>query len=226
MKKLMAVVLAVFMLVLLTGCASRREEPNGIIDAVVAGYQTIDQSGGNHVRIGTGENSQGVILVDLLSQPGTLMRPYLFAEPGIDFYKIQHNEQDFSGIFLNTVNMLEQMQQSEAHKEITRMMDEEKLPEGVVPSMTGFMNMGYVPDPQKRCEIIFTGMSTTGEGIPLRDEVYAFCRLSMMDTNQTPMIMNALVTDQSAVYAIAQKVHQAGKLPSDVEAWMLRKLGQ
>jgi hypothetical protein len=47
----------------------------------------------------------------------------------------------------------------------------------------------------------------------------------MMDASKTPMIMNVLVADQNAVYAIAQKVHQVGALPKGVEAWMLRKLG-
>ena len=123
------------------------------------------------------------------------------------------------------MDMLGQMQQSEEHRDKTKLMDETKLPEGVDPQKAGFMNMGYVADPQRKCEIIFTGMTDTGEGIPLRDEVYAFCRLPMLDASNTPMIMNVLVADQNAVYAIAQKVHQSGVLPKGVEEWMLRKLG-
>ncbi|MBE5799938.1 MAG: hypothetical protein E7321_08320 [Clostridiales bacterium] len=224
MKKMMAAVLAVLMLCLLTGCAKKQEEPNGIMDAVGAGYEMIDQSGGNVVRVQNGENQNFVIQVDLLSETGTMVRPYIFVELGIDFYKIEHSEADFSSVFMHTMDLLAQMQQSEEHREITQICDKAKLPEGVSQNEIGFMNLGYVPDPQQRCEIIFTGMSNTGEGIPIRDEVYAFCRFAMMDGN-TPMIMNALVADQNAVYAIAQKVHQAGKLPGGVEEWMLRKLG-
>lgn len=225
MKKYMAAVLMVLMLCLLSGCAKKQEEPNGIMDAVGAGYETIDQSGDNSVRVANGENQTTVIQVDLISPVGTLMRPYIFVEPGVDFYKIEHSENDFSGVFAHTMNLLSQMQQSQEHQAATDLMDESKLPEGVDAAQAGFMNMGYVPDPQQRCEIIFTGMTNTGEGIPLRDEVYAFCRFAMLDGNKTPMIMNALVADQNAVYAIAQKVHQAGRLPKGVEEWMLRKLG-
>ncbi len=225
MKKLMAAALAVCVLFLLSGCASKPQEPNGIIEAVTAGYETIDQSQGNVVRVGNGETANSVIQVDLISQTGTLMRPYIFVELGVDFYKIEHSEQDFGNVFMHTMNMLGQMQQSEEHKAITKLMDEEKLPEGVDRAKAGFMNLGYVPDPQQKCEIIFTGMTNTGEGIPIRDEVYAFCRFAMLDNNKTPMIMNALIADQNAVYAIAQKVHQAGCLPKGVEEWMLRKLG-
>ena len=225
MKRVLAAAMAVFALFILTGCTQKPQEPNGIVEAVGAGYETVDQSGENRIQVASGENQVGVIQVDMISQPGTLMRPYIFVEPGVDFYKIEHSEQDFSNIFLNTMDMLGQMQQSEAHKEKTKMMDETKLPEGVDPQKAGFMNMGYVPDPQQKCEIIFTGMTDTGEGIPLRDEVYAFCRLPMLDASNTPMIMNVLVADQNAVYAIAQKVHQTGRLPKGVEEWMLRKLG-
>lgn len=225
MKRVLAAAMAVFALFILTGCTQKPQEPNGIVEAVGAGYETVDQSGENRIQVASGENQVGVIQVDMISQPGTLMRPYIFVEPGVDFYKIEHSEQDFSNMFLNTMDMLGQMQQSEAHKEKTKMMDETKLPEGVDPQKAGFMNMGYVPDPQQKCEIIFTGMTDTGEGIPLRDEVYAFCRLPMLDASNTPMIMNVLVADQNAVYAIAQKVHQTGRLPKGVEEWMLRKLG-
>lgn len=225
MKKWMAAALAVCMLFLLTGCTSKPEEPNGIMEAVGAGYETIDQTGENSIRVANGENQNSVIQVDLLSETGTLMRPYIFVELGVDFYKIEHSEQDFGGIFMHTMELLSQMQQSEEHQAVTKLMDEEKLPEGVVASEAGFMNLGYVPDPQQKCEIIFTGMTNTGEGIPIRDEVYAFCRFPMKDGNNTVMIMNALVADQNAVYAIAQKVHQTGRLPKGVEEWMLRKLG-
>lgn len=221
----MAALLAALMLCVLTGCTKKQEEPNGIMDAVGAGYETIDQSGGNSIRVTEGEAQQTVIQVDLLSDTGTLVRPYIFAEPGVDFYKIEHSEEDFTNIFAHTVNLLSQMQQSEEHKAVTAMCDETKLPEGVAVSEIGFMNLGYVPDPQQRCEILFVGMTNTGEGNPIRDEVYAFCRFAMMDSSNAAMIMNAMVADQNAVYAIAQKVHQAGKLPSGVEAWMLRKLG-
>lgn len=225
MKKWMAAALAVCMLFWLMGCAQKPQEPNGIMEAVGAGYETIDQSGGNSIQVQSGENQVNVIQVDLLSETGTLMRPYIFVEPNVDFYKIEHSEKDFGGIFLHTMELLGQMQQSEDHKAITDLMDETKLPDGVDAAQAGFMNMGYVPDPQQKCEILFAGMTNTGEGIPLRDEVYAFCRFAMRDGNNTPMIMNALVADQNAVYAIAQKVHQAGVLPKDVEEWMLRKLG-
>lgn len=225
MKKWMAAVLAVLMLFLLTGCSSKPQESNGIIEAVTAGYETIDQSQGGAVRMSDGETTNSIIQVDQVSQTGTLMRPYIFVELGVDFYKIEHNGQDFGNVFMYTMNTLGQMQQSEEYKTVTKQMDEEKLPEGVDPAKAGFMNLGYVPDPQQKCEIIFTGMTSTGEGDPIRDEVYAFCRFAMRDGNKTPMIMNALVADQNAVYAIAQKVHQAGRLPKGVEAWMLRKLG-
>ena len=226
MKKIFAVMLVVLMLCMLTGCTKKQEEPNGIMDAVGAGYETIDQSGANSVRIADGENQTGVIQVDLVSETGTMIRPYIFVEFGVDFYKIEHSEQDFGGVFAHTLSLLSQMQQSEAHKAVTALLDEEKLPEGVAASEAGFMNLGYVADPQERCEMIFTGMTSTGEGNPLRDEVYVFCRFGMMDADNSKMIMNALVTDQNAVYAIAQKVHQAGRLPAGVEAWMLRRLGQ
>ena len=225
MKKILAAAMAVLALFILTGCTRRPQEPNGIVEAVGAGYETVNQSSENRIQVASGENRVGVIQVDLLSETGTLMRPYIFVEPGVDFYKIEHSEADFASIFMNTMDMLGQMQQSEQHKDKTKLMDESKLPEGVDPEMAGFMNMGYVADPQRKCEIIFTGMTDTGEEIPLRDEVYAFCRLPMMDASQTPMIMNVLVADQSAVYAIAQKVHQSGRLPKGVEEWMLRKLG-
>ena len=225
MKRVLAVMMAVLALFILTGCTGRQQEPNGIVEAVVAGYETVDQSGDSRIQVSNGENSVGLIQVDLISQTGTLMRPYIFVEPGVDFYKIEHSEADFSSIFMNTVNMLGQMQQSEQHKDKTKLMDETKLPEGTDSQKAGFMNMGYVPDPQQKCEIIFTGMTDTGDAIPLRDEVYAFCRLPMMDASQTAMIMNVLVADQNAVYAIAQKVHQTGLLPKGVEDWMLRKLG-
>ncbi|MBQ8617511.1 MAG: hypothetical protein IJ418_08330 [Clostridia bacterium] len=224
MRRILAALL-VLLLCLLTGCSQKTEEPNGIMDAVGAGYETIDQSGANSVRVSNGENQVNIIQVDLISPVGTLMRPFIFVEPGVDFYKIEHSENDFAGIFAHTMSLLSQMQQSQEHQAVTDLMDESKLPEGVEPSQAGFMNLGYVPDPQQRCEIIFTGMTNTGEGNPLRDEVYAFCRFAMMDGDNTPMIMNALVADQNAVYAIAQKVHQAGRLPAGVEAWMLRKLG-
>ena len=224
MRKYFAAALMVLMLCMLTGCA-KKQEPNGIIEAVTAGYETINQSDENWIRVGSDENTNNIIRVDLVSQPGTLMRPYIFVEQGVDFYKIEHSEKDFSNIFLYTMNVLGQMQESEDHKAKADWMDEEKLPQGVEASSSGFMNMGYVPDPQQKCEIIFTGMTNTGEGIPLRDEVYVFCRFAMMNNNQMPMIMNALVADQNAVYAIAQKVHQAGRLPKGVEEWMLRKLG-
>jgi len=227
MKKMMAVVLAVLMLGLLTGCTKKPQEPNGIVESVAAGYETIDQSGENRIRVAGGEDqsSVNVIQVDLTSATGTLMRPYIFVELGVDFYKIEHSEQDFSNIFFHTMNLLDQMQQSEEYSGIAKRMDETLLPQEVDVSKAGFMNMGYVPDPQQKCEIIFTGMTDTGEGNPIRDEVYAFVRFPMMDANNTPMIMNALVADQGAVYAIAQKVHQAGVLPKGVEAWMQRKLG-
>ena len=225
MKKILAAAMAVLALFILTGCTRKPQEPNGIVEAVGAGYETVNQSGENRIQVASGENRVGVIQVDLLSETGTLMRPYIFVEPGVDFYKIEHSEVDFASIFMNTMDMLGQMQQSEQHKDKTKLMDESKLPEGVDPEMAGFMNMGYVADPQQKCEIIFTGMTDTGEEIPLRDEVYAFCRLPMMDASQTPLIMNVLVADQSAVYAIAQKVHQSGRLPKGVEEWMLRKLG-
>lgn len=225
MKRILAVML-VLMLCVLTGCAKKQEEPNGIMDAVGAGYETINQSGGNSIRVANGENQMTIIQVDLLSDTQTLVRPYVFVELGIDFYKIKHSEDDFASVFAHTMSLLSQMQQSEAHKAVTALLDEEKLPEGVAASEAGFMNLGYVADPQERCEMIFTGMTSTGEGNPLRDEVYVFCRFGMMDADNSKMIMNALVTDQNAVYAIAQKVHQAGKLPADVETWMLRRLGQ
>lgn len=225
MRKYMAAALAVLMLCLLTGCAKKEEPNNGIMDAVGAGYETIDQSGSNSIRVANGENQNSVIQVDLLSDTGTLVRPYIFVEIGVDFYRIEHSEEDFSSVFAHTMNLLSQMQQSEEHKMLTALFDEGKVPEGMAASQIGFMNLGYVPDPQQRCEIIFTGMTNTGEGNPIRDEVYAFCRFAMLNADNTPMIMNALVADQSAVYAIAQKVHQAGRLPSGVEAWMLRKLG-
>lgn len=225
MKKILAAVMAVLMLCVLTGCAKKQEEPNGIVEAVAAGYEMVDQSGGNSIRVGDGENQNNVIQVDLLSQTGTLVRPYIFVELGVDFYKIEHSQEDFSNIFGYTLNLLSQMKQSEEHREITALYDETKLPEGIASSEIGFMNLGYVPDPQQRCEILFVGMSNTGEGDPLRDEVYAFCRYPMVDESKTAMIMNVMIADQNAVYAIAQKVHQAGRLPSGVKAWMLRKLG-
>lgn len=225
MKKILAAAMAVFALFILTGCTRKPQEPNGIVEAVGAGYETVDQSGENRIQVASGESRVGVIQVDLLSETGTLMRPYIFVEPGVDFYKIEHSEADFGNLFMGTMDMLSQMQQSEGHRDKTKLMDETKLPEGVDPQKAGFMNMGYVADPQRKCEIIFTGMTDTGEGIPLRDEVYAFCRLPMLDASNTPMIMNVLVADQNAVYAIAQKVHQSGVLPKGVEEWMLRKLG-
>lgn len=225
MKKILAAAMAALALFILTGCARKPQEPNGIVEAVGAGYQTVNQSGENRIQVASGENQVGIIQVDLLSETGTLMRPYIFAEPGVDFYKVEHSEAAFGNLFMGTMDLLGQMQQSEEHREKTKLMDETKLPEGVDPAKAGFMNMGYVPDPQQKCEIIFTGMTDTGDAIPLRDEVYAFCRLPMKDASNTPMIMNVLVADQNAVYAIAQKVHQAGVLPAGVEAWMLRKLG-
>lgn len=227
MKKMMAAVLAVLMLGLLTGCAKKQEEPNGIVESVVAGYEMINQSGDNRIQVANGEDqsSVSVIQVDMLSETGTLMRPYIFVELGVDFYKIEHSEKDFTGVFFHSMNLLEQMQESETHREIAQLMNDALLPQDVEADKAGFMNMGYVPDPQRKCEIIFTGMTNTGEGKPIRDEVYAFCRFPMMDEGRTPMIMNALVADQNAVYAIAQKVHQAGALPKGVEEWMLRKLG-
>ena len=225
MKKILAAVMAVIMLCVLTGCAQKQEEPNGIMEAVGTGFNKVDQVGGNSIRVTSEEGHQTVIRVDMSNASGTLARPFIFAEPGVDFYKIKHSEADFSDVFAYAMNLLAQMQESEEHKAVTELMDASQLPEGLALSDIGFMNMGYVPDPQQKCEILFAGMTNTGEGIPLRDEVYAFCRFAMRDGNNTPMIMNALVADQNAVYAIAQKVHQAGVLPKGVEEWMLRKLG-
>lgn len=225
MKKILAALLMLMMLFLLTGCTQKPQEPNGIMEAAGAGYETVNQSGGNGIQVQMSENQAAFIQVDLISETGTLVRPYIFVEPGVDFYRIEHSEKDFAGVFTVTMDILGQMQQSENHKDKTTLLDEAMVPEGVDRAKVGFMNLGYVPDPQQKCEIIFTGMTDTGEGNPIRDEVYAFCRFAMMDGNNTPMIMNALVTDQNAVYAIAQKVHQAGRLPKGVEAWMLRKLG-
>ena len=225
MKKMMIAVLAVLMLCMLTGCAKKPEESNGIMDAVIAGYETLDLREGNTIRVEGEEGMQTVIQVDQASQTSTIARPYVFAEPGIDFYKIEHNEADFSGVFSYTMNLLARMHQSEEHTQTTMLLMEERLPEGKVLADVGFMSLGYVADPLERCEIIFTGLTDTGEGIPILDEVYAFCRFGMMNSNKEKAIMNTLIVNQDAVYAIAQRVHQTGKLPVDVEAWMLRKLG-
>ena len=225
MKKILAAVMAVIMLCVLTGCAQKQEEPNGIMEAVGTSFNKVDQAGGNSIRVTGEEGRQTVIRVDMSNTSGTLARPFIFAEPGVDFYKIEHSEADFSGVFAYTMNLLAKMQESEEHKAVTEPMDASKLPEGLALSDIGFMNMGYVPDPQKRCEILFTGLTNTGEGTPIRDEVYAFCRFGMMSENRDVTIINVLIADQNDVYAIAQKVHQAGKLPAGVEAWMLRKLG-
>ena len=226
MKKMMAAVMAVLMLCLLTGCASREVTPNGIMDAVGAGYETINQSAENGIRVSNQDAADTIILVDQLSDTDTLVRPLLLVEPGVDFYKIEHSEADFSGVFGYAMNLVAQMEKSEAHRDAVKLIDEEKLPEGLTTADIGFMNLGYVPDPQQRCEIIFTGMTNTGEGNPIRDEVYAFCRFGMKDESGNVTIMNALIADQGKVYTIAQMVHQAGKLPAGVEAWMLRKLGK
>ena len=224
MKKMMAAALVVLMLCLLTGC-TKQEEPNGILDAVGAGFETIDQSGDNSVRVAVSETQTTVLKMDLISEMDTLVRPYVFAEPGIDFYKIEHSEANFSSVFGYTMNLIGQMEQSEEHKAAVMLLNQQKLPEGLTKDDIGFMNLGYVPDPQRRCEIIFTGMTNTGEGAPIRDEVYAFCRFGLKNESGATTVINALVTDQNAVYAIAQRVHQTGRLPAGVEAWMLRKLG-
>ena len=96
MKKILAAAMAVFALFILTGCTRKPQEPNGIVEAVGAGYETVDQSGENRIQVASGESRVGVIQVDLLSETGTLMRPYIFVEPGVDFYKIEHSEADFA----------------------------------------------------------------------------------------------------------------------------------
>ena len=88
-----------------------------------------------------------------------------------------------------------------------------------------FKGYSYVPDPNQQCEVIFTGV-TAGEGGELiRDEMYAFCRFPMMGEGNMPLIMNALVTDQRAVYEIVRMAHQTGMLPAEMDAWILRMLG-
>lgn len=225
MKKMLAVMMAVLMLCVLTGCAQKQEEPNGIMEAVGTSYEGINRKDSAAIRVDDEGGQTTVIQVDMVSDTGTLVNPYIFAQPGIDFYKIEHSEANFTGVFAHAVQLLSQMQESEEHKAVTELMDEDKLPEGLTRSDIGFMNMGYVPDPQKRCEMLFVGMTNTGEGNPIRDEVYVFCRFGMMDENGNVTIINALIADQNNVYAIAQRVHQTGRLPAGVEAWMLRKLG-
>ena len=225
MKKMMAVVMAVLMLCLLTGCAKKQAAPNGIMEAVGTAYEAINKTDSKAIRVAETEDQYTVIQVDMVSDTGTIVNPYMFAQPGIDFYKIEHSEENFTSVLAHTVQLLGQMQESEEHKAVTEMMNADKLPDGLTFDDIGFMNLGYVPDPLKRCEIIFMGMSGNGEGNPLRDEVYAFCRFGMMNENKSVTIMNVMVADQNSVYAIAQQVHQTGMLPAGVEAWMLRKLG-
>ena len=225
MKKMMAAVLAALMLCVLTGCAKKQEGPNGIMDAVGTSYEATNRKDSTAIRVAHEDDQSTVIQVDMVSDTGTLVNPYIFAEPGLDFYKIEHSEENFAAIWDYTVQLLKQIWEDETYRAMAAMLDEDKLPEGLTFDDVDFMKLGYVLDPLQRCEIIFVGATSTGEGNPIRDEVYAFCRFGMMDESKNVTVINVLIADQIDVYTIAQMVHQTGKLPAGVEAWMLRKLG-
>ena len=225
MKKIMAVMMAVLMLCVLTGCAQKQEEPNGIMEAVGMAYEGINRKDNATLRReGEGDRSN-VIQVDMVSDTGTLMRPFIVMEQGLAFYKIKHSEEDFVSVLSYVMNLLVQIQQSEEDARAPKLMVEERLYDEKTLGDLGFMNMGYVADPQQLCEIIFVGLIDADEGTLIHDEVYAFCRFGMMNAHGESAGMNAMIADQNAVYAIAQRVHQTCRLPAGVEAWMLRKLG-
>lgn len=220
MKKWIAMLMAWMMCL----CGAYAQEES-LMDAVGAAYQAIDQSGDNGVNVQMNETQTGMIKVDLVSEVDTLVHPYIFVEMNSDFYQINHTEEDFGNIFGYTLNLLSQMQQSEEHKALTTLMNEQLLPDGVGVQDTVFTGYGYVPDPKQQCEVIFTGVTKGEDGELIRDEMYAFCRFSMLAENNAPLIMNVLVTDQRAVYEIARMAHQTGLLSAEMDAWILRMLG-
>lgn len=223
MKKWTAVLMALMMCLCVGAAYAQQESP--MMYAVAEGYEEINQSGDNGIYVPLNEEQNGMLQVDLISETDTLVRPYIFVEMNADFYQIKHTEEDFGGLFSYTLNLLSQMQQSEEHQAATALMKQELLPEGVGIQDTTFKGLSYVPDPNQQCEVIFTGVTNGQEGDLIRGEVYAFCRFPMMGEGNMPLIMNALVTEQRAVYEIARMAHQTGRLSAEMDAWILKMLG-
>ncbi|MBQ4264482.1 MAG: hypothetical protein IJB85_03110 [Clostridia bacterium] len=228
MKKVILAAVLVLVLLVCGGCAREEAADQGpsIVEAVSAGYEGVDQTGNNKIRVELGEGATGVFQVDMISETHTLVRPYIFVELGIGFNQLEHSQRDFSGIFNYTLNELLMMQQSPEHKALAELMNSAVLGDGVQNLSVTFKDLGYVADPQRQCEILFTGVAYEKDGPLIRDEAYAFCRFGMMDQSKQPLIMNVLITEQNAVFEIARRVHQRGLVSAEMEAWMQRKLGQ